>query len=116
MDYVICHYTEYCGKRDLYILLLTIPVLPFSWITTYTFLSYFVMFGITVAFAGLFSMMGYTGNKLLNHTGCDPEDTQLGPCSVKVIDVFQVFGNIGFAMYMFEGNACVVNIRAEAKN
>jgi hypothetical protein len=58
MNEVVSHYTDFRDKKNLYIILLTIPALPISFIETYTFLSYFVMFGITVALAGLFSMMG----------------------------------------------------------
>ena len=35
---------------------------------------------------------------------------------MKVIDVGQIFGNIGVAVCLFEGNAIVTNIRAETKN
>jgi len=115
-NYVICHYTGYCGQQKLYIVLLTIPALPISFIETYTFLSYFVMFGMTVAMAGLFSMMGLCSKEIYLNTGCDPSNPDLGLCETKIFNPAEVFGHIGFAMYMFEGNACVVNIRAEAKN
>ena len=35
---------------------------------------------------------------------------------MKVIDVYQVFGNLGVAMFVFEGNAVVINVRAETIN
>lgn len=74
------------------------------------------MFGITVALAGLFSMMGLCSKEIYLNQGCDPLNPSLGACETKIINPAEVFGHIGFAMYMFEGNACVVNIRAEAKN
>ena len=50
----------------MYILLLTIPAMPISWINTYTFLSYFSIFGIGVATLGMIMMFGYLGKKLNN--------------------------------------------------
>lgn len=67
IDSVVCHYTGgvddggYCGNSNIYIMLLTIPALPVSWIETYTFLSYFSIFGIFMATAGMAMMFGYLG-------------------------------------------------------
>ena len=36
--------------------------------------------------------------------------------SLKVFDIKEFFGNIGVAMFVFEGNACVINVRAETIN
>ena len=72
MDSVVCHYSGgvenegYCDHKDTYILLLTIPALPISWIETYTFLSYLSTFGIAVASVGIFTMFGYLGFKIAN--------------------------------------------------
>jgi hypothetical protein len=35
---------------------------------------------------------------------------------MKTWSTIGVFGHIGFAMFVFEGNAAVINIRAEAKH
>ena len=81
MDSVVCHYTGgnktpegvitcddpdgcYCGKDNLYMLLLTLPALPVCWIETYTILSYFSMFGIGMALIGMMFMFGMLGDKL----------------------------------------------------
>ena len=88
--------------------LLTIPALPISFIETYTFLSYFSVFGITMATVGLAMIFGYLGRKL--STG---EEVQ---GDLKVFDTYQVFGNLGVAMFVFEGNAVVINVRAETIN
>ena len=72
MDSTICHYTGgkddggYCDKTNLYIMLLTIPALPVSWIETYTYLSYFSIFGIGMALLGMAMMFGYMGTKIHN--------------------------------------------------
>lgn len=67
IDSVVCHYTGgedgggYCDNKNIYIMLLTIPALPVSWIETYTFLSYFSIFGICMATIGMAMMFGYLG-------------------------------------------------------
>ena len=125
MDSVICHYTGgnktpegvitcddpdgcYCGKDKIYMLLLTLPALPICWIKTYTMLSYFSMVGIFLAIAGMACTFGILGEKLAKGEESSGE--------VKVIDPLEMFGNIGVAIFVFEGNACVINVRSEAKN
>ena len=114
IDSLVCHYTGgeddggYCDNKNLYIYLLTIPALPVSWIETYTFLSYFSIFGVGMAFLGMMMMFGYLGQKL-------HRDEQV-PGELEVFNVYQFFGNIGVAMFVFEGNAVVINVRAETIN
>jgi len=114
IDGVVCHYTGevdgggYCGHKNYYIMAMTIPALPISWINSYTFLSYFVMFGIGIALIGMGMMFGYLGEKISN-------DEQV-PGDLKIFDAYEFFGNIGVAMFVFEGNAVVINVRAETIN
>ena len=127
LDRIVCHYTGgsiddddvitcdnpavdscYCGHEKMYMMLLTIPALPIGWIETYTVLSYFSMFGIGLAIIGMLIMFGILGNKIATD--------QESPGEVKVFDPFQFFGNIGVAMFVFEGNAVVINVRSEARN
>ena len=118
IDEVVCAYTStekqmeipdgYCENKNLYIGLMTLPALPISWIETYTFLSYFTMAGIGLALVGMAMMFGFLFDKL-------SKDEEV-PGEMKVFDVAQFFGNIGVAMFVFEGNAVVINVRAEAKN
>ena len=125
MDSVVCHYTGgnktpegvitcddpdgcYCGKSNIYLLLLTLPALPVSWIETYTVLSYFSMFGIFLAIAGMVCMFGVLGNKV--------SEDQIVEGDIKVFDVFAFFGNIGVAIFVFEGNAVVINVHSEASH
>jgi amino acid permease len=115
VDYIACEDAGYCGHKNMYILLLTIPALPVSFIRTYTFVSYVVMVGITVAIAGLVSMMGYTTEVMTNKTGCNVLEPPY-ECSIQTWSTIGVFGHIGFAMFVFEGNAAVINIRSEAKH
>ena len=70
LDYVVCSYTGgeddggYCDKKNLYIAIMTVPALPISWIETYTFLSYFTMFGLGAAIIAMLMMFGYLGDKI----------------------------------------------------
>ena len=52
-------------------MILTIPALPISWIETYTFLSYFSIFGLGMAILAMCMMFGYLGKKL--HDGHEVE-------------------------------------------
>jgi hypothetical protein len=73
------------------------------------------MVGLVIAFAGLFSMMGLCAKDLiLDEPGCDITDSAKGLCEIKTFDVVQVFGHMGFVMYIFAGNPCVINLRAES--
>ena len=47
-------------------MLMTIPALPISFIETYTFLSYFSVFGIFMATVGMLMIFAYLGRKLNN--------------------------------------------------
>ena len=123
MDSVVCHYTGgnidaegvitcpagedcYCGHASMYMMLMTIPALPIGWIETYTILSYFSMAGIGVALIGMCVMSGILGSKLA-------KDEEV-KSDLKVFDPLEFFGNIGVAMFVFEGNAVVINVRSEA--
>ena len=71
IDDVVCHYTTnddgtggYCDNQKVYMALLTIPALPVSFIETYTFLSYFSVFGILMATVGLVMIFAYLGRKI----------------------------------------------------
>lgn len=69
IDSVICHYTSttdlmadgWCTRKNFYILMLSVPVLPVCWIKTYTFLSYFNMLGAGLGLIAFVFMFGYMG-------------------------------------------------------
>jgi hypothetical protein len=75
------------------------------------------MVGISIAFVGLASNMGYLFSTLKNNNGCDPSlPISDGTCEIVVFNWKEMVGHIGFALYMYEGNAAVVNLRAESKS
>ena len=88
-------------------MMLVIPTLPVAFIETYTFLSYFSMAGLLVALCSIIAIFVAIGTG----EGCDSEKFN---CEVKVFDGKNMLGHVGLAILMFEGNAAVFNIRAEA--
>lgn len=66
------------------------------------------MVGIGLAVLALAMMTGYMIVKAENGNAVIGE--------VKVFDFIGVVGHIGVAMFIFEGNAAVLNVRAEASN
>jgi len=65
------------------------------------------MAGIFVALIGMVCMFGYNFDKMVH----DPVQSDL-----KYFDILGMLGHIGVAMFVFEGNAVIMNVRAEAKN
>lgn len=82
--------------------------MPICWFDTYTFLSYFSIAGISVAIVGMLCIFGFCIN--LFATG----GAVYTP--VNYFDFAGMMGHIGVAMFVFEGNAVIMNVRAETKN
>jgi amino acid permease len=82
--------------------------MPICWIETYTFLSYFSMAGISVAIVGMCCIFGYCFNSMATHTAVNSP--------VEVFDILGVLGHVGVAMFVFEGNAVIMNVRNETKD
>ena len=91
-----------------YILVLTIPAMPICWFESYTFLSYFSIAGISVALVGMICMFGFCINLFLTN--------QYVHTPINLFDFSGMVGHIGVAMFVFEGNAVIMNVRAETKN
>ena len=106
MEDIISNETDFKYDQRFYILLLTIPAMPICWIETYTFLSYFSMAGISVALIGMLCMFGYCFNLIAEHEAVYTD--------MKYFDFLGMVGHIGVAMFVFEGNAVIMNVRAEA--
>ena len=82
--------------------------IPLSLLKTYTYLSYVSMAGIGCSLLAGLLLIGYLSNELA--TG------HAVPGSVKVFDFGQFFGYMGIAMFAFEGNGIVINLKAEAQD
>jgi len=85
-----------------------IITIPLSLVKTYTYLSYVSIFGIACALVGGFMMIGYCSEIIATGQQVQGE--------MKLFNVKAFFGYIGIAMFAFEGNAVVINLRAEARN
>lgn len=85
-----------------------IVTIPLSLVKTYTYLSYVSMAGIACATVGGTLLIGYCSTIL-------KDGTQV-PGDLKVFDISQFFGYVGIAMFAFEGNGVVINLRAEARD
>ena len=66
------------------------------------------MAGIAVAVVGVISIFSYCLNLMATGQSVRGEPV--------VLDWAGLFGHIGVAMFIFEGNAVVINIKAETRN
>lgn len=82
--------------------------MPICWFDTYTFLSYFSIAGITVALTGMVCIFGFCIDLFATNSAVYTP--------LKLFDFPGMMGHIGVAMFVFEGNAVIMNVRAETKN
>ena len=61
-----------------------------------------------MAIIGMVSIVGYCGDKMANHESVNHE--------ISYFNVSGFFGHIGVAMFLFEGNAVILNVRSETKD
>jgi solute carrier family 36 (proton-coupled amino acid transporter) len=110
VDAIICDQTgkKYCDNSTLFKYLMLIPTIPLSLLKTYTYLSYVSMSGIACALVGGLLLIGYCGNELA--TGKAPAG------EIKIFEYAEFFGYVGIAMFSFEGNGIVINLKAAARN
>ena len=85
---------------------MTIPAMSICWFETYTFLSYFSIAGIFVAIIGMISIFGFCISLFASG------EAVYSP--INYFDFSGMVGHIGVAMFVFEGNAVIMNVRAEA--
>mmetsp|Transcript_12776 Transcript_12776/g.12680 ORF Transcript_12776/g.12680 Transcript_12776/m.12680 type:complete len:159 (+) Transcript_12776:449-925(+) len=91
----------------MYMWLLIIPSIPFCLIRTYTNLIKLSLFSVLCAFIAFLLVFGYC---------IDMEVTgRVSSAPVKIWDTSQVFGHIGYAILVFEGNGVILNLRSEAR-
>lgn len=82
--------------------------IPLSWIRTYTMLSYFSLVGVTGCVLGICMLLGWCSALIAEGKDHIKE--------VKTWDTVAFFGHLGLAMFAFEGNGVVLNIRNETRN
>ena len=109
LSFLVCQSSglTMCYENYIYVFLLLIPVFIMSAADTYTFLSYLSIPSILIAILGMICIFFYSFSELaLGHTS---------QSDLKYFDIYSIIGRIGLGMYLFDGSAIVVNIRAEAK-
>lgn len=85
--------------------MLVVPVIIISSFNSYKFLSYLSIPSIFIAITGMLCIFYYSFDQLaLGKTSTTP---------IKYFDIEAFLGRIGLAMYLFDGNAVVINIAAE---
>ena len=86
--------------------ILLIPTIGVCLIRTYTRLSYVSMTGIFFGIIATILLVIYCASELkAGNYAHEP---------VKVFDLNEVFGHIGIAIFLFQRNAIVINLRASA--
>lgn len=105
---IVQHETSFKVEAWFYILILTIPAMPICWFDSYTFLSYFSIAGISVALVGMISIFAFCINLFATHQEAHEE--------INWFNFSGMLGHIGVAMFVFEGNAVIMNVRAECKD
>jgi len=108
LDRIVCDQTGYCNSATQYKWLTLVATIPLCLLKTYTYISYVSISGIACGALGAIMLIGYCGNVLASG------EAVVG--SLKVFDIGQFFGYVGIAMFAFEGNGTVINLRAEARD
>jgi len=88
-------------------LILVIPVILMSSIESYKFLGSLSIPSVFIAITGMLCIFYYSFSQFTL-------GEQESKSELKLFDFDKILGRIGLAMYIFDGNAIVVNIRAEA--
>lgn len=97
-----------CYGKNMYLLILTVPALIISQVRTYTYLSKLSIPGIIIAFSCMIIIVILCSIKAINH--------EISETEFKLFNWNSVFGYIGVAMYTFDANVIVLNIKSEAIN
>jgi amino acid permease len=107
-DEILCDQVQYCQHETQYKLLMLIITIPLSLLKSYTYLSYVSMVGIACALVGGFMMIGYCSDTIASGHQVAGD--------MEVFNIKAFFGYIGIAMFAFEGNGVVINLKAEARD
>ena len=101
---MMCKKEVACWGKTAYIYILLLPTIPISLIKTYTYLAYLSLPAIIAGLAGTFMMIIYCIVNIAGGTSV--------PGEVRVIDGVEIFANIGIAIFIYQRNAVIINLRA----
>lgn len=108
LDFIACQYTGRCLGNKIFMLILIVPVIMMSQVGSYRFLGSLSIPSVFIAITGMLCIFYYSFSQMAvgSLTSHNYE--------LKYFDMGAILGRIGLAMYIFDGNAIVVNIYAES--
>jgi len=109
MDQVICFETQQdeCNMKGLYIMIAACILIPICWLRSFKYLAYVSMASNVFLVFALFIIIGYCFS---NHS----EHPEMGQ-NLNYLDLSAVPLFFGIAVFDFEGNGVVINLRASMK-
>eukprot|EP00347_Sterkiella_histriomuscorum_P019860 403340031 len=111
IDFIICEYSDHnhCYGNKLFMILITIPVIFFSFLGTYKALSYLSLPSLIITIMGMITIFVYSFDKIsLSERGVFQD--------VQWFNYQAVLGRVGMIMHIFAGNPSIINIQSEARN
>ncbi|CDW85168.1 UNKNOWN [Stylonychia lemnae] len=110
-DFILCNYSDqvHCYGDKVYMLLITIPVIFFSFMGSYKALSYLSIPSLIITISGMIVILIYSFNRINENYETSKED-------LNYFNIYAVLGRIGMVMHIFAGNPSVINIQSEARN
>ena len=105
LDLVVCEETQgdICGNQQPYVMVAALVIMPVCWLRSYGCISYISGVGGVFVFVSLFVIMGYGEQELRQHPEYHDHIKYLG------FGEFPLF--FGTAVFAFEGNGVVINLR-----
>ncbi|CDW86143.1 UNKNOWN [Stylonychia lemnae] len=112
LDFILCTYSDqvHCYGDKLYMLLITIPVIIFSFLGSYRELAYLSIPALFITISGLITLYIYSLQKIASTYNDETSD------EINWFNLYAMLGRIGTVMYIFTGNPSIINIQSEAKN
>ena len=109
MDQVICFETLYeeCNMKSLYIIIAALILVPICWLRSFKYLAYVSMASNLFLVFALFIIIGYC---FQNHSEHPELSENLNYFNFSAVPLF-----FGVAVFDFEGNGVVINLRASMK-
>ena len=109
MDQVICFETQQdeCNMKGLYIMIAACVLIPICWLRSFKYLAYVSMASNVFLVFALFIIVGYC---LQNHSEHPELSNNLNYLDLSAVPLF-----FGIAVFDFEGNGVVINLRASMK-
>ncbi|CDW90188.1 UNKNOWN [Stylonychia lemnae] len=111
LNFIICTYSNqvHCYGDKLFMILITIPVIIFSFIGSYRELANLSIPALFITFSALITLHVLSLQKI-GETYDQPKDDLIW------FNLYAMMGRIGTVMYMFTSNPSLMNIHNEAKN